>query len=157
MAWQTMALLAASTALKIGGSMFGGLGAEYAADYNRQLAKHKGRYAKKVARVEEKDLREMLAKAVGAATAASGASGFATESGSSQDAIDAIVRSGELDAAMIRHMGDIGAWEAKTEADKYKAEGRLSMLTGYLGAGAAGLEGLGTHAYRGGWFKKKGA
>ena len=111
--------LAAFTMGSTGSQMFGrymqGLAESNAARYNEAMLRHKATYSKQASRVAEKDLRDQVAGVVGAARAQAGASGFAMESESTQSAIDAIVRSGELDAAMILHMGDIGAWEAESE------------------------------------------
>jgi len=153
MAWQAVALMASSTALKAGGSILGGLSAKYAADYNAKVARLRGQYSQQAAHVEELDLREAVARVLGTARAAAGASGFATESGSTQDALDAIVRSGELDAAMILHKGDIGSWESQLEATQESNRGRAAMMQGYFGAGQAVAQGASQYGDYKGWFK----
>lgn len=113
--WLMAILAVSSPATKMLGRYTQGLAESYAAEYNEALLRHKATYSKRAARVAEKDLRDQVAGVIGAARAQAGASGFAMESESTQSAIDAIVRSGELDAAMIIHRGDIGAWEAEAE------------------------------------------
>jgi hypothetical protein len=133
----------------------------WAADYNAAAAEYRGKYTKQAAKIAEKDLRESVRRTVGTATAAAGASGFTTGSGSNQDAIDAIVRSGELDAAMIRFAGDIGSWETTNEATlnrekarQYRAAAKSMRAVGNLNVVSTLFGGAGD-AVMGGFFKKK--
>lgn len=89
--------------------------------WNKSLLRYEGHLSKKMAEIDERRLNNETNQTVGAAVANAGASGFAVDSVSTQQAIDDIIRSGELDAALIRIRGDIGKWEADMETDRIKA------------------------------------
>lgn len=136
--------------MKAGGKIMAGQSQKSSLDWQAKMSSYQADYIKQTARVEEKDLREEVSRVTGKAKAIAGASGFAMDSPSTQDAIDDIVRSGELDAAMIRHRGDIGAWEATERGKRLTHEGKLARTAGFLGAGAEAASAGGR------WFEMKG-
>ncbi len=153
-----MAMMAGSTIMGISGDIFEGEADAQQAEWNAAMSEYEGKYAQQKAAVEEGMLRQDVERTVGTATAAAGASGFATGSISSQAAIDEIVKSGEIDAALIRHEGDIGKWRGKVSSDMYNIKADASRTAGKFNAATTMLSGVSQIAsYRkyGGPFEKK--
>jgi len=115
-----------------------------AAEWNATMSELEGEQIKKAATTKEAMLREDVRRTVGTGRAAAGASGFAMESVSTQKALEDIVRSGELDAAMIRYQGDIGQWEKQTQARFERAGGTRARAIGEAKASQAMYRGATT-------------
>lgn len=134
-------LVIGATTLSVAGSLIEGESAAQSSEWNAAMEEYQGEYAKQKASIDESILREDVSRTVGKARAVAGASGFALESMSTQEAIDDIVRTGELDAAMIRHQGDIGQWKAKESAEQLREQADAQRTAGYFGAGTSLLSG----------------
>jgi len=137
---EPLTLLAVATAAKAVGSLIGGEASANQAEWNEAQAKYNAAYAKQKAAIDERRLRKGVARTIGTARTAAAASGFALESESTQLAIDDIERSGEIDAALIRHQGDIGEWKGLAEATAFESQAEASRIGGVIGALASGAK-----------------
>lgn len=111
---------------------------EYQADYIEQSTE-----------IEVQDFMEVVNQAIGEATVATGAQGFDAASESSQSAIDAVVRRGEIDASYIELKGETEAWALREDAAQItsaaKNQSRLNRIH-------SGQQAFGNAPYRGdGW------
>lgn len=76
------------------------------------------------------------------------------------DLIDQIRKEGEIDAALIRHGGEVGSWKSESESQLYKSQAHGQKTAGYLNAGATMLGAtskIGYNKYSGystSWFGK---
>lgn len=114
------------------GQVSSALESSSSAAFNRILARQDAYISEQEAEIDEKLYREKLRAAVGSMIATAGASGFSLESPSTQQAIDALVRSGEMDAAIIRIRGDIGSARAKLAADMESSAARQALVSGIV-------------------------
>lgn len=92
-----------------------------------KASKYQAEYTEKAAKVEEQDFREIVAQTVGMATTATGASGLDAGEGSSLDAVEAIIRRGELDAAAIKFRGSVNAWSARENSRQLETAAKNNM------------------------------
>lgn len=112
------------------------LGAEMEADaleYNERMSKYEAAYAREKAKTDEKQYRVGLDRTLGSAQAIAGGTGFAQD-GTNSDLIDQIRREGEIDAAMIRHGGEVTAWQAESDAELYSKQIPGVRAAGHLAA-----------------------
>ncbi len=125
--------------------------AQVAGTNARIATENAARARQDAARAEEAHRREAR-KALGRAAAASSQSG-AAGGGPGQGSFGAVntqsAREAELDALNIRYGGEMEAYGNLTEAALYRAERKAALtrakgglITGILGAGAAGLSGV---------------
>jgi hypothetical protein len=129
-----LAVLGVATGVKILGSILSGEAEAAEAEWNAAQARYAAAYAKQKASIEERRVRKGVKRTVGTARTAAAASGFALESESTQLAIDDIERSGEIDAALIRHQGDIGEWKGLADATAFEAQADSARFVGFFGA-----------------------
>lgn len=108
-----------------GGELMKLIGESSAADINSSIANYESEFAKRMAEIDVARVKDDANQKAGAAIANAGASEFAVDSPATQTAIDDIVRSGNLDAALIRMMGDIAEWRSETE--QIAIEGALNQ------------------------------
>lgn len=128
------------------------LGAEMEADaneYNAAMAKYEADYAREKAGVEERAYRKILGRTMGTAQMVVGGTGFGNE-GTNTDLLDQIRREGEIDAAMIRHGGDVEYWRLRSEGDFLSSQTKGIRASGHLSAAATmlGASGAGTQTSR---------
>lgn len=121
-----------------------------ASEYNAAVAKQEAIYAKKKAKVDERAYRRDLERRVGSAQMVAGSTGFGA-GGTNADLIDQIRKEGEIDAAMVRHGGEVSSWSSNAQAGLYSAQGSSYQTAGIISAGSTLLGGLA----KSGVFKKK--
>ncbi len=128
-----------SSAMGAGSSVPGGISKYIAgkaekqeAEYNEDMARYEASYVKSKSRIDEGIYREDLSRRLGTAQAVAGASGFGQE-GTNADLIDQIRKSGEIDAAMIRHGGDVQAWQLESEADQIHTQAEVGETLNKIG------------------------
>lgn len=107
---------------------------------NQALTDAEGQSSQYMAQLSERRLRNQVRQNIGTAVVNAGASGFTLDSESTQQAIDAIVRSGEMDAAIIRLRGDIGKWQADVKGMQYEHAANMSIAKGASDVGGTLLE-----------------
>jgi len=127
-------LVIGSTALGVAGSIQSGEAAAGQAEWNAAMSRYDATYQQQKSAIEEARVRRGTKRTVGEARVAAGASGFALESESTQQAIDEIEKSGEIDAALIRHQGDIGEWKGLAEAAAFESQAEAERDAGFFDA-----------------------
>jgi len=144
-------LLIASTGLSVYGSAQNAMASEVGgqtnainAEWNAAMAEYEGDYLKKKSDVEARMAQKEVNRMVGQGRAAAGATGFDIGSGSIQDAIDDIVKSGSMDVALIRQRGDIGKWQKQKEATAYRLGGEQAIQAGNAGRDIYGMQAVST-------------
>ena len=160
-------MMIASTVASAGSQLIGGI-QEYqqgnmdaaVAGQNAQIAKDNAARARMDASRAEEAQRTQSRKAMGRAWAASAQSG-AAGSGPGQGSFGALntqsAKEAELDALNIRYDGEMQAFGDLNQAAQFKAEqkaarqrARGGLITGVLGAAAAGLSGSADYRARNG-------
>lgn len=129
------------TALLVGagasfaGSVMQGNSQANAAEYNAAMLGYEAKSARQKAEIDEKNYRKGLSRQIGSATSVVGGSGFGMD-GTNANYIDEIRREGELDAAMIRHGGEMDAWSKessatlqRSNADSYRTAGWINGIS----------------------------
>ena len=133
----------------LGGPVFGGaVAALEEAKIESLLLKHgavmagyDAEYVELQADVAERDLRKKGSQVVGAARVAAGASGFASDSGSSLDAIQQIDRNIEINAEAIRSEGRIKAGQLRDRGLSLEAQARITSTLGRTRAASTLISG----------------
>ena len=101
-----------------------------------KASEYQAEYTEKAAEVEVQDFMEVVNQAVGTATAVTGASGFDASSESSQDAVDAIVRRGEIDSAYIKMKGTIESNALRDQAEQLRVTAKNQLRINRVAAGS---------------------
>ena len=101
-----------------------------AADVNSAIASYEGEFSQRMSEIEARRVENDKRQKVGTAIANAGASGFTLDSPATVAAINDIVASGNLDAALIRMRGDIAEWRSVTEQIMIEDNLRQSYISG---------------------------
>jgi hypothetical protein len=142
-AWTSLGLTAAGTAVAVQGQRRAGQYEQAVAKQNASLAEKAAVDAEARGRIEESQHRARVNAAIGTAKAQTGASGVVTESGSALDALADIAYVGESDALTIKRNAAMEAWGLRTQGVNALAQGRLSKTAANYGAAASFLQGAG--------------
>lgn len=121
------------------------IGAEMQADamqYNADMSQFEADYIRSKARVDEAEKRREGERNVASGQMVAGATGF-TQGGTNADIIDQIRREGEMDAAMIRHAGEVGAWSKEQESMLAETQVDAIRHAGHFNAAASTMGGAG--------------
>lgn len=127
------------------GAVNEGEAAAQAAEYNASQARQNAALSLQQSAEEERRLRVMGQKDIGAARAAYGASGVSADSGSVMDVIGESAANAERDALTARQGGQQKASMFMQESDFYKRGGANARSNSYLKA-AGSLLGTGASA-----------
>lgn len=123
--------------LQASGDIAGYFQKKGASEWDEALIEYQGQFSRRMAEINEKRLMKEVDLTVGTAIANAGASGFTIDSESTQQAIDDIVNSGALDAALIRLRGDIGQWEADLRLEQLDSEMEQQFVSSLFNAGGS--------------------
>ncbi len=116
---------------------------------NQQIQEQNATYERQKGDVEAQSQDMKNKAALGALSAAQGASGFDMNSGSSLDTRVSARELGRLDTLTVRnnaerraHDFDIAAMNQGAQAGLYQAQGKTSQMAGYLGAASSLIGGV---------------
>jgi hypothetical protein len=138
----------------IGGSILGAVGAHNEGQAAKDQARYKAAVANNNAILAERsaqmatevgDIRasnESLhtAATIGSIKAAQAASGLDVNVGTTVDVRESAADLGRLDALTIRYAGQKDAYNARTQADSYRAQAGLDLMAGKTAAAAGDLK-----------------
>jgi len=144
---ETIALvgLAAGAAVSAMGSIQQGYATKQQADYNASVAEQNAAAIRQAAALDEDTSRKKSGRIQGAVRARAAASGVDL-GGSPLDVLADNASEAELEALTIRYRGDVEAGRQESEARLSRARGKNAVTQGWIGAGAALLQGA-TSAY----------
>ena len=132
-----------------GGSVFGALQADKAAEDNAQMAELNAFLAIKQSKEDARRIGVLASKVISAQRAAYGASGVTLE-GSPLDVIEESAANAELDILTAKQQGKAAAFGLSQQAEQYRAEGRTAKTLGFINAGASAFSGAEKIAFGGG-------
>lgn len=116
--------------------------AAQAAEYDAKALEQDAGLARQQASEEERKLRVIARKQIGAMEAGYGASGV-KQSGSALDVLQESAAAAEKDAQMVKYAGELKAWGFEREAarkrwtaENYRTMGYINAATTAIGSGA---------------------
>jgi len=134
-------LAIAGTAVSAGTAIMSGQQAKETADVNAELQRREGEADKDAAVAQAEKIRKAQKYAIGAANAATAASGAAIGEGSALRINEQIYKDSEEDAYSTLLTGTRQQRTANDQASITRSQGRNAETAGYLNAGASVLSG----------------
>lgn len=118
------------------GSLFQGVAGYQAGEQNAAALRVSAINAERTGAAEEARVRDSVRSAVGGQVAAQFSNGMLGGTGSAIDAVHDSLAQGALDALNVRAQAAAKAQAYETQADMAVTQGRNSLISGFLGAGA---------------------
>jgi hypothetical protein len=128
--------MAIAAVVSAASTIYSGIKAGQAADYNAKVQEQNARYAQDKAAYNEKMHRDNVRKLLSTQRALYGASGV-DMTGTPLLVMQDTVGKGELDALAIRHGGDIEAANQRAAATLSRMQGSTARTSGFLKAGTS--------------------
>ena len=122
------------------GNIIQGQGQKMAADYNAQIALQNAAIAGQQSVAASEAQQRDAARKIGAATAAYGASGVQTDSGSPLDVLAESARNASLDNLTLKYNYALKAQGLRNNAALSEAEGEYASTASILNAGSSGAK-----------------
>jgi len=137
-----LVIMAATTAVSAGGTLYAGEQQRKAASYSADVAEQAARAAQERAAYDEEMHRERIRKTLSTIRSLYGKSGV-DMTGTPLLALEETAAQGEMDALAIRYGGDVAAAQKRSEAARYKMQGGAARTSSYFQAGSTLLQGAG--------------
>ncbi len=142
------------TAVSAYSSVAAGQNAKETADYNSEMQRRQAKDVLVRGSIAADEKRQQARKIIGAQTAAMGASGFATDSGSPLQLLTESAGMGELDALRTLNNAQRQASGLNAQADITQWQGNVAETTGAMNAAGTALGGLASAGM--GYYNAKG-
>lgn len=133
----------AAAGVSAAGSISAGNSAKKAYDYNAQVSRERAQSELDAAAAEAMQIRTDVARKMGDAKAAYGASGVVLGSGSPLDVMSDLATQGELSTQLRLYEGKLRAKSAIEQANLDTMQGKAAQTAGYYGAAGSLLGGIG--------------
>ena len=122
-----LVIMAATTAVSAGGTLYAGEQQRKAASYSADVAEQAARAAQERAAYDEEMHRERIRKTLSTIRSLYGKSGV-DMTGTPLLTLEETAAQGEMDALAIRYGGNVAAAQKRSEAALYKMQGRPPRL-----------------------------
>jgi hypothetical protein len=146
MGWVAPAVAIAGTVISAYGQYRQGQAYASAAEYNAQMARYEADYQLEKSKREEEEHRQKVRKLIGQQTVKGAAAG-ATGTGSDFSILLDTLTQAELDAAVIRYGGQVGAWRGRAEAGLLEHQAKQGRIASFLDPAGTILSAAGQFDY----------